>query len=31
MKTMQNILVQTVAVAMMPALIIASLFQKKNV
>ena len=30
MRTMQNVLVQIVAVAMMPALLIASLFQKKN-
>ena len=30
MKTMQNILVQAVAVAMMPVLVIGSLFQKKE-
>jgi len=31
MRTMQNFLVQVVAVAMMPVLVIGSLFQKKNV
>ena len=31
MRTLQNILVQLVAIAMMPALIIASLFQKKEI
>ena len=31
MRTLQNILVQLVAIAMMPALIIASLFQKNEI